>query len=185
MQRSHILRENRMKHTGIEFGGARGKVSTGVDGFDYITEGGLPRGRTSLIVGGPGSGKTIFAMQFLMHGAKRCHEPGIFVAFEESPKRIIANFEAFGWRLERLCPNKLSFLDARPTPDLIQSGSFDLSGMLAVLGSKAKALGAKRIVIDALDIVLALLPDQAAMRREVYRLHDWLLAQGLTALMTG
>ena len=79
---------------------------------------------------------------------------------------------------------KLFFLDAQPTPDLVQSGSFDLSGMLAALGAQAKEMGARRIVFDALDIVLALLPDAAAKRREVYRLHEWLLARELTGLIT-
>ncbi len=159
------------------------RVPTGIIGFDEIVSGGLPRGRTTLLAGGPGSGKTIFAMQFLAHGARN-NEPGIFVAFEEQPKQIIANFEGFGWNLDRLQPRKLFLLDAQPKPDLIQSGNFDLGGMLAALGAKSKELGAQRIVFDALDIVLSLLPDGSAKRREVYRLHDWLLAHKLTGLIT-
>jgi KaiC/GvpD/RAD55 family RecA-like ATPase len=124
------------------------KAPTGITGFDEITGGGLPRGRTTLLAGGPGSGKTIFALQFLVHGARYCDEPGIFVAFEETPKRIAANFETFGWNLAALQKRKLFFLDARPTPDLIQSGTFDLSGMLAALGAKIKEMGARRIVFD-------------------------------------
>jgi circadian clock protein KaiC len=75
------------------------KAPTGVTGLDEITGGGLPRGRTTLLMGGPGSGKTILALQFLVHGARACKEPGIFIAFEESAKRIAANFESFGWNL--------------------------------------------------------------------------------------
>src|ERR1700723_1591756 len=120
------------------------KAPTGIAGFDEITGGGLPRGRTTLLAGAPGSGKTIFALQFLVHGARCCKEPGIFVAFEENPKRIVANFETFGWKLAGLQKQKLFFLDAHPTPDLIQSGTFDLSGMLAALGAKAKEMGARR-----------------------------------------
>ena len=160
------------------------KAPTGIPGFDEITGGGLPRGRTTLLVGGPGSGKTILALQFLVHGAQDCKEPGIFVAFEETSKRIAANAESFGWKLAELRRHKLFFMDAQPTPDLVQSGNFDLSGMLAALGAQAKDMGARRIVFDALDIVLALLPDGAAKRREVYRLHAWLLAHGLTGLIT-
>jgi len=160
------------------------KALSGIAGFDEITGGGLPRGRTTLLVGGPGSGKTIFAMQFLVHGAERCKEPGIFVAFEERPDRIVANFEGFGWKLADLRRKKLFFLDAEPAPDLIQSGDFDLGGMLAVLGAKAKEMGARRIVFDALDILLTLLPDDTTRRREVYRLHAWLLASGMTGLIT-
>ena len=160
------------------------KAPTGIIGFDEITTGGLPKGRTTLLVGGPGSGKTIFGMQFLGNGARECGEPGIFVAIEEAPERLAANCEGFGWNLDQLQPDGLFFLDARPTPGLIQDGDFDLGGMLAALEAKIAAMGVRRIVFDALDIVLALLPDEAARRRETYRLHDWLLSNGLTALIT-
>src|SRR5688572_20245484 len=161
------------------------KSPTGITGLDEITGGGLPRGRTTLLVGGSGSGKTILALQFLVHGAQRYDEPGIFVAFEETPARIISNAETFGWNLPKLQQDDtLYFMDAQPAPDLVQSGTFDLSGMLAALGAKAEELGAKRIVFDALDIVLALLPDAAAQRREIYRLHAWLLAHELTGIVT-
>ncbi|MEP7302223.1 MAG: circadian clock protein KaiC [Caldimonas sp.] len=160
------------------------KAPTGIAGFDEITGGGLPRGRTTLLVGGSGSGKTIFAAQFLAHGAGVCGEPGIFVAFEETPARIVTNLASFGWDLGALQPAKLFFLDAKPVPDLIQSGNFDLGGLMAALGAQAEAMGARRIVFDALDILLALLPDPAAKRRELYRLHEWLLARQLTGLIT-
>jgi circadian clock protein KaiC len=161
-----------------------GKAPTGITGFDDITAGGLPRGRSTLLLGGPGSGKTIFAAQFLVHGVRHEKEPGIFVAFEESPKQIVLNMSGFGWKLAPLQSNKLFFLDARSTPELIQSGGFDLSGLLAALAVKAGQMGARRIVFDALDIMLALLPDAASKRREVYRLHEWLLKHELTGLIT-
>src|SRR5687767_1315226 len=152
------------------------KAPTGITGFDEITGGGLPRGRTTLLVGGPGSGKTILALQFLVHGAQDCREPGIFVAFEETSTRIVANAEGFGWKLAELRRKKLFFMDAQPKPDLVQSGNFDLSGMCAALEAQARKMKARRIVFDALDVVLTLLPDPAARRREIYRLHEWLLA---------
>jgi circadian clock protein KaiC len=160
------------------------KTPTGVAGFDEITRGGFPAGRTTLVVGGPGSGKTILALQFLVHGARDRGEPGIFVAFEETSQRIVANAESFGWKLAELQPKKLFFLDVQPMADLVQSGSFDLNGMIATLEAQTKRMGARRIVFDALDIVLSLLPDVAAQRREVYRLHDWLLTRGLTGVIT-
>jgi circadian clock protein KaiC len=160
------------------------KSATGIEGFDQITHGGLPRGRTTLLVGGPGSGKTIFSIGFLVHGIRKCREPGIFVAFEESSRSIVKNAEGFGWNLGKLPEKKLFFLDAQPAPELIQSGSFDLTGMLAILGAQSKAMGAKRIVFDAIDVLLALLPDAATKRREIYRLHQWLLDSGLTGLIT-
>src|SRR5688572_28753240 len=89
--------------------GLQTKSPTGITGFDEITNGGLPRGRTTLLVGGPGSGKTILSLQFLMHGALNCKEPGVFVAFEEPPACIIANSQGFGWKLENLKSNKLFF----------------------------------------------------------------------------
>ncbi len=160
------------------------KAPSGIIGFDAITDGGLPHGRTTLLIGGAGSGKTIFALQFLAHGARHCKEPGIFVAFEETARRIVANAHSFGWNLAGLTPRKLFFLDAQPLPDSIQAGDFDLSGMLAALEAQTAEMGARRIVFDALDIVLALLPDAAARRREIYRLHNWLLAHEFTGLIT-
>ncbi len=173
-----------MKEDKTSLAQASTKAPTGITGFDEITGGGLPSGRTTLLVGGPGSGKTIFAVQFLAHGVHHCNEPGIFVAFEETPQRIMSNFESFGWDLAQMPTDKLFFLDAQPAPDLIQSGTFDLDGMLAALGAQADAMGARRIVFDALDILLAMLPDSTARRREIYRLHDWLLKRGLTAMIT-
>ena len=150
-----------------------------------MTGGGFPSGRTTLLAGGPGSGKTILSLQFLVHGAIKCEAPGIFVAFEESSARIISNSVGFGWQLPQLLANnKMYFVDAQPAADLVLSGIFDLSGMLAALEAQVAAMGAKRIVIDAIDIVLALLPDATSKRREIYRLHDWLLKHELTAIVT-
>jgi len=160
------------------------KALTGVAGFDAITGGGVPAGRTTLLVGGPGSGKTIFSLQFLVQGARHSKEPGIFVAFEETPSRLVTNLDHFGWKIGELTPKRLYFMDAQPAPDLMRSGDFDLSGMLAALGAQADQMAARRIVFDALDIVLSMLPDEATRRREVYRLHEWLLAHQLTAIIT-
>jgi circadian clock protein KaiC len=160
------------------------KAPTGIGGLDQITGGGLPRGNATLLEGGAGSGKTVLAMQSLVNGARHYNEPGIFVAFEESSKRIIANAAKFGWDLPDLQRKKLFFLDAQPRIDLVQSGNFDLTGMLAALSAKADELGAKRIVFDAVDMVLTLLNDPKAEQREVYRLHEWLLSRQMTAIIT-
>jgi circadian clock protein KaiC len=90
-----------------------GKAPSGITGLDGITGGGLPRGRTTLLVGGPGCGKTLVALQFLVHGARELREPGIFVAFEEAPERIVANADGFGWDLAKLQRKALFFLDAQ------------------------------------------------------------------------
>lgn len=160
------------------------KSATGILGFDEMVVGGLPTGRTTLLGGGPGSGKSIFAMHFLTHGVRYCNEPGIFVAFEESPERIVANFESFGWELSKLSADKLFFIDAQPQADIILAGSFDISGLLATLAAKAKQIGARRIVFDALDVLLSLLPDEATRTKEIYRLHTWLLTNNFTGLIT-
>jgi len=159
------------------------KASTGIAGFDDITGGGLPRARTSLVVGGPGSGKTLLALHFLVEGAQ-CAEAGIFVAFEEASERIVANAESFGWGLADLCHKALFFVDAQPDADVIRAGDFDLGGMCAALDVIVQTSKAKRIVFDALDVVLSLLPDAAARRREIYRIHGWLLERDLTGIVT-
>ena len=96
----------------------------------------------------------------------------------------MSNAEKFDWDLVELQKKKLFFLDVQPKPDFVQSGSFDLNGMLVGLAAKAKAIKARRIVFDAVDVVLALLNDPVAERREIYRLHQWLLDHGFTAIIT-
>ena len=160
------------------------KAHTGILGFDAMTGGGLPVGRTTLIEGGPGSGKTVFALQSLVHGAVDRDEPGIFVAFEESAPQLVANADSFGWALTSIGADRLFLIDAQPDPNLIPSGTFDFGGLLAGLGAKADAMGARRIVFDAIDIALALMNDPASIRREMYRLHNWLLKRGMTAMIT-
>jgi circadian clock protein KaiC len=161
------------------------KAPTGIDGFDEVTGGGLPRGRTSLIVGGPGSGKTVFVLQALANGARQWGEPGIFVAFEEPSRQVVGNALTFGWDLPALEENKgLFFLDAQMPADVVSSGAFDLSGLLAMLGAKAGQMGARRIALDSIDVLLAWMDDPLAERREIYRIRDWLARQGLTGLIT-
>ncbi len=160
------------------------KATTGIEGLDEITGGGLPRGRTTLVLGGPGSGKTILALQTLVNGATRWREPGIFVAFEESSRRILANAATFGWNLPVLERRQLFFLDAQPSLDLVQAGSFDLQGLLASLAAKVDAMKARRVVFDSVDMLVGLLAEPAAEQRELHRLHEWLLERDLTALVT-
>jgi circadian clock protein KaiC len=160
------------------------KVPTGIEGFDDISHGGLPRQRTTLVKGGPGAGKTVFALQCLVNAARQRKECGLFVAFEESTRQIAANAATFDWRLSALTKNRLFFLDARLSPDVVQSGEFDLSGMLAMLKAKKDELGATWIVFDGIDVLLTLLRDPAAEMREIYRIRDWLAANGMNAIIT-
>lgn len=161
------------------------KMPTGITGLDEITRGGLPRGRNTVIVGGPGSGKTLLALQSLVNGARQFGEPGIFVAFEENTRQIIANAGSFGWNLPELERKQLFFLDARTRPQDLTAGDFDLVGLLAGIAAKARSMGAKRIVFDSIDLLLGLLDNLPRERQEIHRLLDWLSANGLTGLITG
>lgn len=160
------------------------KMLTGIKGFDEITDGGVPAGRTTLVMGGPGCGKTVFALQTLVNAAHSNGEAGMFVAFEESASQIIANASTFAWDLPALEKRKLFFLDAQISPEAVGAGGFDLAGMLAVLSAKANEIGATRIVFDGIDVLLSLLGDPAAERREVYRIRDWLTETGITGIIT-
>jgi circadian clock protein KaiC len=160
------------------------KALTGIEGFDQMTHGGLPRNSATLVLGGPGSGKTVFALQTLTNGASRFDEHGIFVGFEETSRTIIANAASFGWPLAELENHKLFFMDARPIVDTVTVGDFDLSGTLGMLSAKVQAMKARRIVFDSLDVLLRLLPGPGERRREIDRLHDWLLSNELTAVIT-
>lgn len=160
------------------------KVPTGIEGFDDITRGGLPKGRTSLIMGTPGAGKTVFALQSLVSAASAHGRAGIFVAFEENSRDIVANAATFGWDLPELEQKQLFFLDAYLSPTVVQSGTFDLEGILAALEAKAAEMQAQTIVFDAIDVLLTLLDDPAAERREIHRIHEWLQRTRLTGIIT-
>ena len=160
------------------------KVATGIEGFDVMSGGGLPQHRTSLIIGGPGAGKTVFALQCLVNGARRHRAPGIFVAFEERPGQVIANGCTFDWGLARVPASDLFFLDAHLSPTLVKAGDFDLSALLAILAAKKKEIGAEWIAFDGVDVLLTVLQDPAAEMREIYRLRDWLADNRLTAILT-
>jgi circadian clock protein KaiC len=160
------------------------KVPTAIEGFDRLSEGGLPRQRTTLLIGGPGVGKTVFALQCLVNAARQHRTAGIFVAFEESPRQIISNGATFDWGLPGLAAKKIFFMDAHMSPALVKAGDFDLVGMLAMLAAKKREIDAQWIVFDGIDVLLTLLQDPAAEVREIYRLRDWLADSGLTAIVT-
>lgn len=159
-------------------------MPTGIMGLDEITRGGLPRDRNTVLIGGPGCGKTVLALQILVNGARRYREPGIFVAFEENTHQIVNNAASFGWDLPELARKSLYFVDARIQPENITAGDFDLEGFLAAVGAKAKKMGARRIVFDSIDVLLALLDNIPRERQEVHRLLEWLNANHLTGIIT-
>jgi len=160
------------------------KIPSGIEGFDDITCGGLPQGGTTLLMGGPGCGKTVLALQVLVNGALHRGAPGIFVAFEEKARHVAANAETFGWDMRKLERKELFFLDACLRSDVVKAGAFDLTGLLAALEAKAGEMGAKLIVFDAVDVLLSLLDDAAGECRELYRIHEWLTRHELTGILT-
>lgn len=164
--------------------GEMDKAPTGIAGLDEATRGGLPRGRTTLVFGGPGAGKTILALQTLVNAARFGDEPGIFVTFEEQSRQVVANASSFGWNIPELEKRRLFFLDASLDPGVVRAGQFDLQGVLAALSAKVKEMKARRVVFDGLDVLLTLLSDPHAERTELYRIHEWIARSHLTGIVT-
>ncbi len=160
------------------------KSPTQIEGLDMILKGGLPTGRTSLIIGGPGSGKSLFGLEFLYHAAQD-GEPGIFISFEEQVADLRTNTGTLGWYLEPLEQNgKLFLFDARIDPKAIVTGEFGIQSFLAILNHKIKTMGAKRVAIDAIDVLMRLINDERREQNELLALHQWLSEQKVTALLT-
>lgn len=160
------------------------KAPTRIAGLDEILEGGLPRGRTTVVSGGPGSGKTVLGLEFLCRGAM-AGEAGVFVTFEERAAAIRLNALAMGWDLAALeKAGKIAIIEARLPGEEIVSGDFDIQGMLAIAGGHVKKIGARLIVMDALDVLLRIYDDSKRERNELSRLHDWLTDEGLTSVLS-
>lgn len=162
------------------------KLPTGIPGFDLVADGGLPQGRTTLVSGTAGSGKTIFAAQFLAEGIK-AGEAGVFVTFEESPEDIRRNIASLGWNVAEWEQQGLwSFVDAAPQTDedTVIVGSYDLGALLARIESAIGRIGARRIALDSLGAILNRFPDTATVRSELFRIASALKQLGVTAVMT-
>ncbi len=160
------------------------KVSSAVTGLDEILTGGLPEGRMTLICGGPGTGKTVLALEFLYRSAL-AGEPGILLLFEERADAVRRNALSLGWDLAPLEEaGKLFILEARIDREAVLSGDFSIAPVLAIVQGQAKAIGARRIVIDAIDVLLRVYNDSRREQNELYGLHDWLIESGFTTLMT-
>ncbi|MBI5764714.1 MAG: circadian clock protein KaiC [Planctomycetes bacterium] len=160
------------------------KVPTQITGLDQILEGGLPRKRTTLVCGGPGSGKTVMGLEFLCRGAI-AGEAGVFVTFEERTEAVRMNARSMGWNLAAMeKAGRIVIVEARMPGQEVRSGDFDIDGILAIVGGHAKKIGAKRIVLDALDVLLRVYDDVKRERSELERLHDWLADRGLTTVLT-
>ncbi|WP_109488474.1 circadian clock protein KaiC [Occallatibacter savannae] len=163
------------------------KALTGIQGLDEITAGGLPAGRTTLVCGSAGSGKTVLGLEFLVRGAIEFGEPGVFMAFEETADELTQNVASFGFDLPELeRAGKLAidhvFIERS---EIEETGEYDLEGLFIRLASAVDSIGAKRVVLDTLEVLFAGLRDQSLLRAELRRLFRWLKERGLTAVVTG
>ena len=163
------------------------KVPTGIQGLDEITEGGLPKGRVSLIAGPAGSGKTVLAMGFLVNGAEKFGEPGLFVSFEESSSDLETNFASQGFDLKRLQKKGLLSLDhvRIERSEIEETGEYDLEGLFVRLGAEIDEIKAKRVVLDTIEVLFSAFKDEVVVRSEIKRLFGWLAERGVTAIVTG
>ncbi len=160
------------------------KIPAGIRGLDEVLNGGVPKGATTLLSGGPGTGKTMLGLEFLVRGAMAGH-PGILLTFEETELALKNYAAGFGWDLAEFeSKGFLSIVSARIQPDAVLSGNFDLRGVIGILRQKADSIKAERVVVDAPDVFLRLLGDISKERAELHLLHEWLREAGMTALMT-
>lgn len=163
------------------------KLATHIPGFDLITEGGLPKGRTTLVSGTAGSAKTVLACQFLAAGLIHGDEAGVFVTFEETPGDIRRNMKSLGWDLDQWeKDHKWAFVDASPEPteEIIEAGSFDFGALLARVEHAVRKVGATRVAMDSLGAIFTKFTDRATVRRELFRTATTLKQLEVTALLT-
>ena len=179
-ENSESIKRDRIATVGVE------KIKTMIEGFDDISHGGMPVGRTTLVSGTSGTGKTLFAIQFLYNGITYFDEPGVFVTFEESPHDIIKNAYSFGWNLQKFVDDgKLFILDASPDPegqDIV--GNFDLSALIERIQYAIRKYKARRVSIDSVTAVFQQYDAASVVRREIFRLVARLKQVGATTIMT-
>jgi circadian clock protein KaiC len=163
------------------------KTATGIRGLDEITRGGLPRGRPTLICGGPGSGKTLLALTFLANGALLFDEPGVLMTFEENADEIASDVASLGFDTQELIKaNKLAIDYVRvERSEIEETGEYDLEGLFVRLDYAIRSVGAKRVVLDTIESLFSGLSNTAILRSELRRLFRWLKDQGVTAVITG
>ena len=163
------------------------KAPTGIPGLDEITNGGLPRGRPTLVCGAAGCGKTLLAMEFLVRGALEYDEPGVFFSFEETTEELVTNARSLGFDLLQLSARRRLLLDyvCLERNGLIESGEYDLEGLFVRLGHAIDAIGAKRVVLDTIERLFSGLSNTFVLRGELDRLFRWLKTKRVTAIVTG
>jgi circadian clock protein KaiC len=163
------------------------KVPSGIKGLDEITGGGLPRGRPTLVCGGPGCGKTLFAMEFLVRGASDHGEPGVFMSFEENEAELEANVASLGFDLRKLESRRKLAIDfvRVERSEIEETGEYDLEGLFVRLEHAIESVGATRVVLDTIESLFSGLPNPMVLRSELRRLFRWLKDRGMTVVITG
>lgn len=163
------------------------KCPTGIQGLDDITDGGLPQGRPTLICGSAGCGKTLFGVEFLVRGATLYGEPGVLLTFEETVAEITKNVTSLGWNLTELIAEGKILIDHIyiEASEIEETGEYDLEALFIRLGYAIKKIGAKRVVLDTIEVLFAGLSNANIVRAELRRLFHWLKDQGVTAVITG
>jgi circadian clock protein KaiC len=163
------------------------KSTTGIKGLDEVTGGGLPRGRATLVCGSAGCGKTLLAMEFLVRGASQFDEPGLFVAFEETGEELAQNVRSLGFEIEELVARKKVMVDyvRVERSEIEEAGDYDLDGLFIRMGHAIDAIGAKRVVLDTIEVLFSGLSNEVILRAELRRLFRWLKDRGVTAVITG
>jgi len=162
------------------------RVEAGIPGLDLVTHGGLPENRLTLVAGTAGSGKTVFAAQFLATGIE-AGEPGVFVTFEERPEGIRRNMRAFGWDIERWeSEEQWAFVDASPRQGdtVFSGGEYDLSPLLTRVTNAAERIKARRVAIDSIGALVSQFAEAAPARQALFRLAEALERAGVTTVMT-
>jgi circadian clock protein KaiC len=162
------------------------KTPTGIEGLDEITGGGLPKGRPTLLCGAAGCGKTLLAMEFLVRGATRYGEPGVFMAFEETADELVQNVRSLGFEADRLVRGKKLLIDhvRVERSEIHETGEFDLEGLFVRLGHAIDSVGARRVVLDTVESLFGGFSNAAILRAELRRLFRWLKDRGVTAVVT-
>jgi circadian clock protein KaiC len=162
------------------------KSPTGIAGFDEVTNGGVPKGRPTIVCGGPGCGKTMLAVEFLVRGATEFNEPGVLMTFEETSEEMSKNVASLGFDLKKLAAQKKLVLEyVRIEPAEIQeTGEYDLEGLFIRLQRAVKSIGAKRVVLDTVEAIFSGFSNTGMLRAEIRRLFRWLKDHGLTTVVT-
>jgi circadian clock protein KaiC len=179
-----LMKQLTQRDSGVN--GSLPKAATGIQGLDEVTGGGFPRGRPTLICGSAGAGKTLLAMEFLVRGATKYDEPGVFMAFEETASDLTENVRSLGFDLETLIEEKRLVVDHVRVErhEIDETGEYDLEGLFIRLACAIDTVGAKRVVLDTIENLFSGLRNEGILRSELRRLFGWLKDRGMTAVIT-